>query len=136
MPRDTVEELELTSFRSIEGRVLPEAKPVETDSVLRLLVMARAIIADERDWSPCGAVSEGPDGRVQRCTVMACDAAYKAMATHSEVMHAALHWLRAYLPPEPEAADIIAFNDDANTTHADVLALFDRAIARRSEIGA
>lgn len=95
---------------------------VETDLALRVLTEARALIQLPENW--CKVHFD--NGNHAHCILGALDC-----AGHS--------WIgRTYLLDAlPAGADrsVIIFNDNPATTHADVLALFDRAIAaRRKEL--
>ena len=82
------------------------------------LVAARALIDTPEKWGK-------GDGRKCMCAVDACFAVYDAQAAYAldNATPAGFGGGKAKLRP---AAD---FNDHPDTTHADILALFDRAIA-------
>jgi hypothetical protein len=119
MPRDTVEELDFTSYR-VE-------QPV-TDGVLRVLIEARALLSDPARWCK--------ESRYEG----------SAMCTWGAISRISGKWddpetegllSDVAIELNPECWGYIEFNDAPSTTHADVMALFDRAISRRrSEIGA
>lgn len=103
-------------------------------SVKTDLIAARALIEAESDWSPSGAYTIR-NGRMAICTWMAL---HKAINTTGERLMAGYdsllaalpwHWrLRARFSQDMRDAWIIRFNDHPKTTHADIMALFDRAI--------
>ncbi len=131
MPRDTVSDpyiiipdVEVTSCRSVEARAVPEAEPV--DEVLDALIKARAHLLDERNWCGYGAMDISATGHVSRCAVM-------TVATITQPDERQLRCLDALKEHLPAGFDSIAdFNDEPSTTHADILALFDRAIEARA----
>jgi hypothetical protein len=89
-----------------------------------VLVAARELIADERNWIK-GEYSRRVEGRL-------CYCAYGAVRTVSDaadykVFDRAWNALESTVPDKHELSPI-HFNDDLDTTHADILAMFDRAI--------
>ena len=78
------------------------------------LIAAKALIATPEKW---GKGKYKHDGR--RCALIAIDHGGAGYAGHMA--------LREALPGD--FACILAFNDHPDTTHADIMALFDRAIA-------
>lgn len=115
------------------GFASPSVEAPVTDDVLRRLQVARAMIANEDGWSPCGAYT-WREGRREpsRCTVMAVADA----GPQGDEVRGCLRYLRDALPHGGDGTlhGLITYNDKPTTTHADVLALFDRAInARRAE---
>lgn len=98
------------------------------DEVLDVLVKARANIADPSRWMKLGpAHTSGMRGNcIVGHTGRLCDTSALAQAVALA--------LAAHLPDERSrrfASAVWVFNDHPATTHADVLALFDRAIAGR-----
>lgn len=114
MPRDSVSELEVTSYR-VE-------KPV-TDGTLRVLIEARELLSDPRRWT------RGDYCRGDAFCIMGALGYRLEGQEESFARDDALCLLGCELPTR--LWNIPAFNDRPTTTHADVLALFDRAIARR-----
>lgn len=88
------------------------------------LIAAKALIDTPEKWGK-GTYEPSPGCY---CALGALDAASEGGRwTPFEVMAA----LTIALPDS--AKDIVAFNDDPNTTHADIMALFDRAIASQPQ---
>lgn len=129
MPRDIVNENELAR----DLRIAPHPSPVETP-VVRVLREARAKIASEGNWCHYGA----GDGQITFCAASAIKSAAgfgigdKNTPDAFDLWAAGCGALKAQLPQRfmrADRASIPEFNDCPATTHADVLALFDRAIA-------
>lgn len=87
------------------------------------LIAAKALIIDPDNWG------QGPD-RDCYCVLDAVDAVKGSYGDLEEANR-----LGEFLPPdyEPDASNwnhpVAQFNDEPTTTHADVIALLDRAIA-------
>jgi hypothetical protein len=129
-----------------EGEVLraedgPSGGPLQThnrigdDVLLRALISARHRLDDPSRWNHSGGYFE-----VFGMGVMACTDATAACAVGSVRIVTGDDnriWERAWdLFDDLLGRSVFAFNDHPTTTHADVLALFDRAIAsRRAELG-
>ncbi len=105
---------------------------VAADAVTHVLIAARVILNDENAW--CG---HGPgDERITFCAAMAVRRAagcsmsggFGYEPASSALWSAAMNDLDAQLGNRFSVAE---YNDAFTTTHADVLALFDRAIASR-----
>ena len=95
------------------------------------LIAARALIEDEKCWTK-GVIARDEDGNAWTvgCTPVCWCATGAILCCETEMppdREGALNYLRAALPPWP-ARSVPLFNDDFRTTHADVLAAFDRAI--------
>jgi hypothetical protein len=106
---------------------------VETDEVLRALVEGRAMIADPRNWLQGPWHVTDVDGTERYCSAAALNRARNRIPGS----RAARAYLMAAVPPKYQGrmAAHIFFNDDPTTTHADVLAMWDRAIsARRADL--
>jgi hypothetical protein len=88
-----------------------------------ILVKARELLSDENHWIK-GTVT---DGGKRFCAVGAVQ--YVGRYMNYEVSMLLEHLLRDAMPKGYPASHIPTFNDDPHTTHADVLAMFDRAIA-------
>lgn len=100
---------------------------VETDEVLRCLIAARALLDGADRWCQHKLYNNG--GRCVLGAIYGTDANLQDNVT-GDVVGA---WR---ILNNLTNNDIVSFNNAPNTTHADVLALFDRAIAaRRAEIG-
>lgn len=119
MPRD------LVTFPEIEPAPL-----LETDGVLQRLIEARQLLSDPARWAKgdyCVGDAFCALGAVGMRRWELRDGMW--IRHHSDVAQATglfLHNLLGHgMAPLP------TFNDDPTTTHADVLALFDRAIAKR-----
>lgn len=99
---------------------------IETrDAARRVLVEARALIIDENKWTKFTYIEEG-----RYCAVGAHDVAVSRLASKkiARVRQASFGALRDALPDQPFWAWIPEYNDHPETTHADIIALFDRAI--------
>lgn len=127
MPRDLIdEEYGVLSPHQIHARAIPEAAPAATDGVLALLVDARTFLSDPVNFWQSGQPDPNP-GRA-RCAILAIGDA--AGRTGSRLHSKAFDCLKAALPePSDDLTAVYRFND--SHSHADVLALFDRAIAAR-----
>ena len=120
MPRDQVEEYEMLRSFVAPGELRPHL-PAPVDPVLELLVKARAFLASEKNW--CKGSYGTNDGR--RC-------AHGALMTDDMDLYGrARDALTAALPKGCGHFMPMGFNDAPSTAHADVLALFDRAIEAR-----
>lgn len=103
-----------------------------------VLRKARALIEKPENWTQ-GAYARGIDdagqGIKDACSLCAVGSVYAITddlkASGEPVFRRVLYWLGSALarPREPplDSAEVIAFND--THTHAEVLSLFDRAIA-------
>lgn len=89
------------------------------DDVLRTLQDARHRITNPEDWCKSYFAANGAV-----CALGALEESCGGRWIGREYL------LRA-IPTEFPHRSVIVFNDDCSTTHADVLALFDRAIAAR-----
>lgn len=104
-------------------------------TIKEVLQKARALIADPERWTreALARTSEGWEVRGDNPT--ACRwcvvGAIQAIALGAGV--ATWPATVALLPFIPHHADVPSWNDDPKTTHADVLAAFDAAIARAEE---
>lgn len=107
-----------------------------TQTPLEILIAARAKIAEPERWTkgtfsrnaegePC-AVDWGP-AAVCWCALGAINATTNKMHQLYELKSAAKDALALAVSPSHDS--VAYFNDDPATTHADVLAAFDRAIA-------
>ena len=116
--------------------VAPHPARPATDEVL---VKAREWLSDparwwRKDFTPvgCSRLQEAP----ATCAWGACMRAAGQREAHqseSPFSSGAVRLLAATLTGTNNPLDVSDFNDDPSTTHADVLALFDRAIASRKE---
>jgi hypothetical protein len=93
------------------------------------LIAAKALIDTPEKWAK-GSEVDTTEGR--RCAAVACN--------DFALAHSMFGRLQSALPsPHREraaslgVAAIFDFNDDPRTTHADIMALFDRAIAAASQ---
>lgn len=130
--RDFVdEELELAT-RSL--RELPRQPLPATDEVLSVLEEAREWLDDPERWL---------QGRLCSENILVTDAgktcawgAILRSARGGDAVFEAERVLSVACGGDTRIGSVIRFNDDPRTTHADVLALFDRAIASRTaEVG-
>jgi hypothetical protein len=92
---------------------------VETDEVLRVLTEARWWLNDPEHWCKHSADRDG-----RTCALGAVQKFNSGMWGDPK------KYLEEQVPSMPHAC-VINFNDWDATNHADVLALFDRAIAAR-----
>lgn len=106
---------------------------VETDTILRVLIRGRELVANPADWLQGPASRTLPDGRKQRCSHCALRNAATELGIHDKDVFYIEHYRN--LSASSPIGSAIDFNDDPNTTHADMLAMWDRAIAaRRGEL--
>ena len=95
------------------------------------LIAARALIDTPEKWGKGGYVSATPN---------VCFCAVGALAnancwSFAEVWHErAIDVLYDKLPPN--SGGLTVYNDHPDTTHADIMALFDRAIAAAEQVAA
>ena len=89
------------------------------------LIAAKALIDTPRKWRRGGSIQNG-----RSC---AWNAVYDATRRHDRLCLAEVALAEA-VPAErrqpSSQSTIIQFNDDPATTHADIMALFDRAISK------
>lgn len=96
------------------------------------LSAAKALIDTPEKWTQ-GTVARDANGEMVEhardavclCAFGACRVAIGPYADVSPLMEA----LRRAIPTENAAPTTVSFNDHPDTTHDDVMALFDRAIA-------
>ena len=91
-----------------------------------VLIAARAIIADpamwyQGDWSASGERYHLSEPCCAECAIFRADARRSGVHAHGAI--------RTMAKFTPEHAPVHIFNDAPTTTHADILAVFDRAIA-------
>lgn len=100
---------------------------------LEVLVAARELIAEPEHWTK-GASARGksgakvdPDGRaaVSFCATGACYRATRRDWRHAPAAIDALQDAVNY-------SGIVYYNDEPTTTHTDILAVFDKAIANKT----
>lgn len=115
MPFDNAPQRELTAGEKAE---------------LEVLTRARALIADPRDWCH-GAPPSSIDAPY--CAMTACYSASGGAAINhygtSLIYVGAISRLSRCMDKPFGPVPVGTFNDHPDTTHADVLALYDRAIA-------
>jgi len=92
------------------------------------LVAARELIADERNWIK-EDYNRVVDGRQCYCADGALLAARRAPLLEEDFLDLPYSLARRALSSASPIGTIIDYNDAPETTHADVLAMFDRAIA-------
>ena len=97
---------------------------------LTILTAARKIITDPAMWYQGGWTESGEWETDEPCCVMS--AIWRAGKANGDLGCKALWHIKNFVP---ERANLVDFNDAHSTKHADVLAVFDRAIAAR-EVGA
>lgn len=137
-------------YYSNEGWICKTCKRVHTPNgasrvrfsgVAQFLERARNVIAQPATWTQCAEArtmgGEGVDGyyesAVQWCAVGALAKArttydIKSLSPVRTISALSFDMLRAVLPEDWET--VSGFNDFHQTTHADIMALYDRAIAR------
>lgn len=98
--------------------------PPPVDPVLDTLVKARKRLANPKNWQK----REGRLGEAT-CALGACYDASRQIDGRTRLGSTAVDLLQSFIPPG--FIHVPHYNDDPATTHADVLALFDRAIAAR-----
>jgi hypothetical protein len=101
-------------------------------SALEVLQKARELIAKPGGWTQ-GAYARTADGFLisERNDNASCFCSVGAVSRSSDISEdigSAFDFLHNAMPPRFTAAGIIGFNDSPDTTQADVVALFDRAI--------
>jgi hypothetical protein len=92
------------------------------------LVRARGLIADESKWEK-GFYSTLKSGGFSYCAAGAALHSVRGMGGWPNSGTEMLEALGQALPAGWEDASIAEYNDFQGTTHSDILALFDRAIA-------
>lgn len=106
---------------------------------LIILKRARELIEKPSNWTRRALARDASDNSVNPEDASACSyctmgSVERASTTsrigagRKERRDDALEFLREFLPKNA-AGSFIRFNDDQGTTHAEILALFDRAIA-------
>lgn len=94
------------------------------------LIAARALIDTPEKWGKGRSIFRGP-AKPLLCAIDACYAVSKAQAQDSAHSVKALE---SHLRPgyvhlrDDDGLAVVRFNDDPATTHADIMALFQRAI--------
>lgn len=91
------------------------------------LIKARALIADEANWAKAGDV-DPREGRY--CAAVACND-FPDAPRMFEALRAAIP--AEYVGRGGWVTKLFGFNDLPTTTHADILALFDRTIAAQGD---
>lgn len=88
------------------------------------LIAAKALIDTPEKWGK--GMGRAP---ANLCALDTCERVCKQERGYAWArLESMVRALRGALPPGREAA-VYQFNDDPSTTHADIMALFDRAIA-------
>lgn len=101
-----------------------------TDTVLRDLIAARALIDAPEKWTQCGLFEQNGCFCVMGATAKAITGNPRRVGGY-RVEVTAMTLKKSLTGDWPHLA---AFNDHPSTTHADIMALFDRAIeVRRKE---
>lgn len=127
MPRDFVDE-DLGVAAVAAPRLPVQAFAPATDDVLRVLIEARELIEKPENWHKGSCFS---DDKESMCAQGAIARVWLA-ARDDRGYIGIWHFLDRFVPAGRLAS---IYNDHPTTTHADVLALFDRAIAaRRAEL--
>jgi len=93
-----------------------------------VLIAARAIIADPAMWYQGGWSASGAKYNLSEPCCAEC-AIFRADADHNGVVVSAYRAISAMQVFTPHHRRIDIFNDAPTTTHADIMAVFDRAIA-------
>jgi len=107
------------------SRELVPDLPAPVDPVLAKLIAARALIEKPEHW--CKIHTDREDGA--RCIQGALYAVHVFGGPIREALIEALP--PKFIEPVLRNISLMMFNDHLDTTHADVLSLFDRAIAAR-----
>ncbi len=98
-----------------------------TDAILKALQDARQFLSDPACWIKHEAFC-----RDDRANIVSACALGAIGMLQSSYFGGAVAYLRAALPePSAQTVAVAEFNNRPTTTHADILALFDRAIAAR-----
>lgn len=99
--------------------------------MLRALIDGRSLIEDPRHWVQGPFSTTDEDGTVRRCSAAAINYARGRIPGSL----AARAYLKAAAPSRYQGrlGAHILFSDDPTTTHADMLGMWDRAIAARRE---
>lgn len=95
--------------------------PVEVDEVGQIILKARELLSDPAKWCKGAFVSNG-------AFCIAGAVGMRAFKDEEPLADKAVTRISGLLPPE--FASVSTFNDHPSTTHADVLALLDRALSR------
>ena len=83
------------------------------------LIAARTLIVDPDAWAK-GSTDDGGN-----CAITACNHLARAVRAYNALWHALPeNWQRR----TESLSDVFDYNDDPATTHADIMALYDRAI--------
>jgi len=90
------------------------------------LIAAKALISTPDKW--CKGIDSG-----KNCVMWAVGRATGTMTGNNNRWHEAEHALRKALPGHYGGHPVVTFNDLPETTHADIMALFDRAIAAQEK---
>ena len=100
-----------------------------------ILKSARELIADSAHWCQEDLVETRPDGSYAYCALGAVNNATYQLQAETDDVHRKTYFAECRtiaIWRLEEAIDsnqrLAAFNDDLRTTHADVLAVFDKAI--------
>ena len=88
-----------------------------------VLIAARTIIADPAMWYQ-GAYSAS--GKIYRLSEPCCASCAIFRVAPNDSAHRAIDWMAQFTP---DHKGLSVFNDEPTTTHADILGVFDRAIA-------
>lgn len=93
------------------------------------LIAAKALIDTPEKWCPNGPASYN-NGVMARCVYIAVgEVCEHSVGGVFAALYRALPWWFRLSAPRWDQRAIIRFNDRKRTTHADIMALFDRAIA-------
>ena len=98
---------------------------------MTLLTDAKELISDERDWVKGTPLAIREDGTEAHCAIGACNYVALKSDTYSfGDLRDAYNYLKASLPEDLERQHVATYNDRPETTHDDIMALFDRAIEK------
>ena len=117
------------------SRELVPDLPAPVDPVLDTLVKAREWLSDPAHWTKrrawrdrCGVATEHRHQVGSTCAIGAVTLFFDA-GEDIRISVESAFWLDSFVPEQFPA--VPEFNDHKNTKHADVLAMYDRAIAAR-----
>lgn len=127
-----------------DSQDFPIPTAVETDAVLRLLIEGKRLIQQPEHWvqgpfavsrSRCSVSPHDPSA-VGFCSAGACNRAASDLGFSVHVRITAKDYLTlAAQALDPNQGQVIYFNDTEGRTHAEVMDMWDRAIAaRRAEL--
>lgn len=116
----------------MEQNTKPNPLPTRSYESVEILKAAQELISIPERWTKGGSARDNLGRVVYAASPAAC--CWCAFGAVSRMGCPELDWyLVAAAGLDPDATGIAGFNDDPATTHADILALFDRAIELAAE---